>query len=146
MNQFLIFRPVVGMFALTAVVWTWMYALRVPYILRRRIDLQAVSTPETMSAVMPPRLHNPSNNLKNLFELPVVFYALCIALFVMGWVDGLYLQAAWAFAGLRVLHSLVHCTINRVSLRFATYFLSSLVLWGMVARFGVQVFGKAIVA
>lgn len=136
----LILQPVAGMFLLTAVVWAWMYALRLPYILRSGMDLQKVSTPESLNAVIPARLNNPSNNLKNLFELPVVFYALCILLYVTGKVDAVYLGMAWAFFALRVVHSLVHCVFNRVSWRFATYFLGSLVLWGMVARFAMGIF------
>jgi hypothetical protein len=128
------------MFLLTAVVWAWMYALRLPFILRSGMDLQAVSTPEKLSAAIPDRLNNPSNNLKNLFELPVVFYALCVILFVTGRVDPVQLKAAWIFVGCRVAHSLVHCTFNWVSWRFATYFLGSVVLWGMAARFGLQIF------
>ncbi|NML17960.1 hypothetical protein HHL10_23605 [Azohydromonas sp. G-1-1-14] len=128
------------MFTLTAVVWVWMYALRLPYILRSRIELQSVATSETLHAALPARLNLPSHNLKNLFELPVVFYALCILLFVTGRVDDFYLYGAWVFVVLRVLHSLVHCTVNRVSWRFAAYFLSSLVLWMMVGRFGFQAF------
>ena len=141
MNPILILQPVACMFVLTGLVWAWMYALRLPYILRSRVDLQSVATPETLNAVVPARLNNPSNNLKNLFELPVVFYALCTLLFVTGRVDGFYIGAAWVFVVFRVLHSLVHCTVNRVSWRFAAYFLSSLVLWIMVGRFALAVLG-----
>jgi hypothetical protein len=139
MDQQLILQPVAAMFLLTAAVWAFMYARRLPFILRNGIDPQSISTPELLNARIPAPINHASNNLKNLFELPVVFYALCTALVVAGHVDTLYLQAAWAFVGIRAAHSLVHCTVNVVSLRFTAYFLSSLVLWFMVVRFALAV-------
>lgn len=134
MDQQLILQPVVALFLLTAVVWTYMYARRLSFILANNIDPQSIATPEQLNARLPASINNASNNLKNLFELPVVFYALCAVLLVTQNVDGVFLYSAWAFWGLRVLHSLVHCTVNIVNLRFAAYFLSSLVLWFMVLR------------
>ncbi len=64
--------------------------------------------------ILPASVNHASNNLKNLFELPVVFYALCAVLLVSQSVDAVYLYCAWAFVGLRVLHSLIHCTVNIV--------------------------------
>jgi hypothetical protein len=81
---------------------------------------------------------NPSDNLRNLFELPVIFYALALYLYVAGRVDSPYLSMAWIFVVLRILHSLVHCTFNKVLLRFGIYVVSALVLWAMVLRALVQ--------
>ena len=76
-------------------------------------------------------------NLRNLFELPVLFYALCLLLMQQGLaqpVEVLDVQLAWAFVGFRALHSLVQCTVNIVNARFAFYALSSIALWVMLAR------------
>lgn len=139
MDQQLILQPVAVMFLLTAAVWAYMYARRLPFILRNGIDPQSIASPELLNARLPAPINQASNNLKNLFELPVVFYALCALLVVAARVDTLYLQAAWVFVGLRAAHSLVHCTVNIVNLRFTAYFLSSLVLWFMVGRFALAV-------
>jgi hypothetical protein len=77
---------------------------------------------------------NPSDNLKNLFELPVIFYAAVLYLYVTRQVDALHLGAAWIFFAFRVLHSVVHCTFNHIKLRFFLYLVSSLALWLMVIR------------
>jgi hypothetical protein len=77
---------------------------------------------------------NPSDNFKNLFEIPVIFYALATYLLVTGQVDGIYLAAAWVFVGFRVLHSLVHCTVNIVMLRFYLYLASTLAVWFIAGR------------
>lgn len=139
MDPSLILQPVVAMFVLTGLVWTYMYVRRLSFIFSHKINPQSLATPEQLAVVIPAHISAPSNNLKNLFELPVVFYALCVMLFVTGSVDSIHLYCAWAFVLLRALHSGIHCFINRVSLRFVAYLLSSLVLWGMVARVALAV-------
>ena len=90
--------------------------------------------PEKGAALFPEQVNWPAYNLKNLFELPVLFYALCLYLYVSQSVDPVFVWSGWAYVGLRAAHSLVHCTVNIVKLRFAAYLLSSLVLWFMVVR------------
>lgn len=134
MHQQLILQPVVSLFLLTGIVWAFMYARRLTFVLGNRIDPQSIATPEQLNARLPAGINNSSNNLKNLFELPVVFYALCAFLLLSQKVDEVFLYSAWAYVGLRAIHSLIHCTVNIVNFRFAAYFLSSLVLWFMVVR------------
>jgi hypothetical protein len=82
-----------------------------------------------------------SDNLKNLFEVPVIFYALALYLFVTKQVDELYVGAAWIFVVFRVLHSALHCTFNLVILRFYLYLCASLAVWFMAARAAMAYFG-----
>jgi hypothetical protein len=140
MNQQLILQPVMAMFLLTGLVWALMYARRIRYTLVNHIDPQSLATPEFLNARIPVAINNPSNNLKNLFELPVIFYALCAFLLLTHRVDQAYLTCAWAFVALRFVHSVIHCTINIVNLRFAAYFLSSIALWVMVVRMAAGLF------
>jgi hypothetical protein len=141
MNQQLLLQPVVALFIVTGIVWAIMYVRRLSFMFANQIDPQSVATPESMATALPAHINNASNNLKNLFELPVVFYALCAFLLLTQRVDALFLNAAWAYVGLRALHSLIHCTVNTVKFRFTAYFLSSLVLWFMVVRLALAVFG-----
>jgi hypothetical protein len=138
MNQQLILHPVIVMFILTGAVWLFMYIRRLVYILGNKIDPQSVATPELLNSRIPADINSPSNNLKNLFELPVLFYALCLVLVLTQRVDEAYLYAAWTYVGLRILHSAVHCTVNIVMWRFIVYASSSLVLWLMVIRLALQ--------
>jgi hypothetical protein len=126
--------PMLCMMGLTAAVWLFMYVRRLGYMLGHGIDAQQVSSPQKMAELIPEAVERPANNLRNLFELPVLFYALCLMLAQQGWIDALDVQLAWAFVGLRALHSLVHCTFNYVNARFAFYALSSIVLWALLAR------------
>ena len=87
-------------------------------------------------------MSNPSDNLKNLFEIPVLFYALALYLFVTNHVDDTYVSAAWIFVAFRVFHSAVHCTVNIVTLRFYLYLASTLALWFMAIRAALSHIGS----
>jgi hypothetical protein len=132
-----IVQPALALMFLTMVVWIYMYIMRIGYIRQHGINPDTINSPEQLNAALPDRVNAPSNNLKNLFELPVIFYTICGWLVAIGNTDGLFVRLAWSYVALRVLHSLIHCTINRVIWRFSVYLLSSLVLWFMVIRFAL---------
>jgi len=129
-----IFEPFVGMLFLTFTVWVVMYIRRINFLVTNKINAQRLTTPERSAQIIPEEISYPAYNLKNLFELPVVFYALCLYLFATGNVDSVNVTAAWVFFGFRVVHSLIHCTKNVVMLRFHAYLISSVALWFMVVR------------
>jgi hypothetical protein len=136
-NQARIFLPFVGTMLLTLVVWVYMYARRIPFILRSKLTPRQL-TPMELARLSPPEVANPSDNLKNLFELPTLFYAVVLYLYATQQVDDAYLVAAWIFFAFRVLHSTVHCTFNLITLRFWLYAVSALALWYMVLRIAVR--------
>ena len=129
-----IFLPFLLMMALTILVWLYMYYHRLTYISRNKVDPETLKSGITAQTELPANLVDPSNNLKNLFEIPVLFYVLCLYLFVTGSVDSLYVTCAWLFFVFRALHSAVHCTVNIVKLRFGVYAASTIVLWFMIVR------------
>lgn len=129
-----ILAPFLGLMLLTALVWTYMYVRRLAYIKTQKIPPQELTTPEKAAKLLPEPVALPANNLRNLLELPVLFYALCLFLYVTGWADALHVASAWLFVALRVVHSAIHCTVNIVMLRFLSYFAAALVLWFMLAR------------
>jgi len=133
MDQSSIFGPFFAMLGLTLAVWVYMYARRISWIHANDIQPDQL-TPGAMARLAPPEISNPSDNLKNLFEMPVLFYAVALYLYVTDRVDPAYLAAAWVFVAFRILHSLVHCTFNKVMLRFNLYLISSLALWYLGIR------------
>lgn len=133
MEQTAIFAPFFSMMLLTLVVWLYMYVRRIVFLNAQDIEPNEL-TPLKLAEISPPAVANPSDNLKNLFEMPVLFYALALYLFVTAQVDGVYLLAAWVFVAFRALHSAVHCTVNIVLLRFTLYAISSLALWFVLLR------------
>jgi hypothetical protein len=133
MDQTEIFRPFFATMVLTLVVWVYMYGRRLPFIFSGGLDPKQM-TPLELARISPPQVSNPSDNLKNLFELPTVFYVVVFYIYVTNQVDWAYLWAAWGFFVFRALHSAVHCTFNSIPLRFALYVISAGALWFIVLR------------
>ena len=129
-----IFQPMLGVMALTAAVWFYLYAVRIPAMKMARRPVQTYTSPDRVTDILPEEANFPANNFRNLFELPVLFYALCLYLFVAGKVDAYYVNAAWVFFGFRAAHSVVHCTFNRVIIRFWLYCGGAVALFFMLFR------------
>jgi len=129
-----ILKPAVLLMAWTMVMWLWMYATRIPAMGKAGVDPdQLVNDPEvTLDRTLPPQVQWKAHNYNHLHEAPTVFYAVAIVLAILGQGDGLNAQLAWAYLGLRVLHSLVQATVNKVIVRFAVFALSSLVLAALI--------------
>jgi hypothetical protein len=127
MNPHLIYWPAIALVALTLVVWLRMYFMRIGQMKRERIHPQAVAT----SAQAAARLTDSraADNFRNLFELPVLFYAAVLLAAQTGQVGTTTLALAWAFAVLRIAHSAIQCTYNKVLHRFWVYFSGGVVLW-----------------
>ena len=85
-HQTEIFGPLLAMMGLTLAVWLFMFARRIPFI--RSLGDVDLSVPGELARLSPASVSNPSDNLKNLFELPVLFYAICLYLYAAGKVDG----------------------------------------------------------
>lgn len=134
MEQSAIFGPFFAMIFLTLVVWVYMYIRRIAFINRNKISPADLARSGALAELSPAAVNNPSDNLKNLFELPVIFYALVLYLFVTKQVDTVYVLAAWIFVVFRVLHSVVHCTFNLIMLRFYLYLVAALALWFIAIR------------
>jgi len=138
-NQQRIFGPFFVQMMLTVTVLMYMAFKRLTFIssqkniqIRKRGELERLS---------PPSVSNPSDNLKNLFEMPVLFYALCIYLFITQQVDTYYVLAAWIFVFFRILHSIMHCTLNIIMIRFYLYLASCMALFYIGFRSMVNHFG-----
>ena len=143
MAQQAIFGPFFAMMILTLVVWGYMYVRRIHFIKTTKLSPNDLAVPGELARLSPAAVSNPSDNLKNLFELPVLFYAFALYLFATGQVDAAYVYAGWIFAGFRALHSAVHCTFNLVMLRFWLYAISAAALWFMMIRAALRHFGAS---
>ena len=132
--QSAIFGPFLAAIALTFAVWVFMYVRRIRFINQSGLTPAQLAVPGALAEASPAEVSNPSDNLKNLFEMPVLFYALALYLFTTGQVDGIHVAAGWVFVAFRAAHSAVHCTVNPVMLRFTLYLISSLAVWLIAAR------------
>jgi hypothetical protein len=133
-QQEAIFGPVLGTIILTLIVWVYMYSKRIPFLQNCGIPLEQLVKPGELARLSPPAVNNPSDNLKNLFEIPVLFYVLALYLFATKQVDNGYVNAAWVFFIFRVLHSLIHCTYNTIMHRFYAYAIATLAVGYMTLR------------
>jgi hypothetical protein len=131
-------QPALAMVGLTFVVWCYMYFKRLRFIRVHSIDPQSVAT-RALGAKSLAEVAAPSDNLMNLFEMPVLFYFLIALLMLTNQASEGFVTAAWIYVALRVVHSFIHCTYNRVLQRFLVYAASSLLLWGMWAAFALKV-------
>ncbi|MCL6751336.1 MAPEG family protein [Nostoc sp. CCCryo 231-06] len=134
MTQNEVFGPFFATVFLTLLVWVYMYIRRIGFITSQKIRPQDLAAPGTLVHIWPPSVSNPSDNLKNLFEIPVLFYVLVLYLFITKQVDAIYVNAAWVFVGFRALHSIVHCTFNLIMLRFYLYLFATLAVWFIAIR------------
>ena len=131
MDSNAIWWPAVAMVVLTCVVWWRMYFVRIGQMKRERIHPQSVATSAQAAAKLTDS--RVADNFRNLFELPVLFYlALAVAAHAR-LADVVVLALAWLFVGLRVAHSLIQCTYNKVMHRFYVYFAGALALWALWA-------------
>ncbi len=143
MTQQVIFQPFFAMMLVTFAVWVFMYQRRTSFLVQEKIDLRKVDTPAKMDVEIRGDVNLPAYALKNQFELPVIFYAVCLYLYATSTVDALYVAAAWLFVAGRAVHAVIYCSYNAVMHRFIVYFTSALVLWVMVLRAGITAFSPA---
>lgn len=129
-----ILQPVVALAAWTMLMWLWMYATRIPAMQKARVDPQSLaSTPgASLDAVLPVEVQWKAKNFNHLHEAPTVFYAVALVLALLDAGEGLALWLGWTYVAIRVVHSLLQATINRIVLRFLVFNLSQLVLLGLI--------------
>ena len=137
-----ILKPAVALMIWTMVMWAWMYATRIPAMVRMKVDSdRIVRDPQaTLDHLLPPEIQWKAHNYNHLHEAPTVFYAVAIVLAIVGQGDGLNAVLGWLYVALRVIHSLVQATANKVTLRFALFVLSSLVLIALIVHAAIAVF------
>jgi hypothetical protein len=137
-----ILQPVVALAAWTMVMWFWLYGTRIPALNAAKVDPEElVNDPAlTLDNVLPAQVQWKAHNYNHLHEAPTVFYAVAVVLAIIGQGDGLNAQAGWAYVVLRVIHSIIQATVNKVNLRFGVFALSSFCLMFLVARAAMAMF------
>jgi hypothetical protein len=138
MTQTDILLPIAAMMLLIIFVAARMLRDRMREMRERRIHPDRVSSSSQMNALL--LNTRASDNYKNLFEMPVLFYVLCLALYATESANEFYLAAAWVYVALRVVHSLIHLTHNKVLQRFAVFAASAVLLAGMWTCFALTLY------
>lgn len=135
-----ILQPVFVVGLLTLVMSLWMFATRIPTMKKLGIDPQKGQDTIKLRELLPKEITRISNNYNHLFEQPTLFYTVALSIAVLGHVDTLHVMCAWAYAILRIGHSLVQATIDIVLIRFVLFLLSWVALAIMIVREALAVF------
>ena len=125
-----------AMALLVAIVAVRMLLARIAEMKANRVHPQAVATSRQMAE----KLHKTqaADNYRNLFEMPVLFYALCALLIATSKADAFFVWGAWVFVVLRYVHSYIHVSYNKVMHRLAAFASSGAVLAVLWVRFAFQ--------
>lgn len=137
-----ILKPVAVLAGWTMLMWLWMYVTRIPAMQKANIDLGKLTggTGKDLDGVLPAEVQWKAHNYNHLHEAPTVFYAVALLLAIIGQGDGLNAKLAWAYVGLRVLHSLIQVTVNKIPMRFGVFALSSIALIALTTHAILTVF------
>ena len=131
--------PVLALAGWTFVMWLWMYATRIPAIQKARVDMAELSR-TGKKLELPPEVSRVADNYNHLHEQPTLFYAIALAAQLAGAADPTNVALAWAYVGLRVVHSFAQATRNVIPVRFTVFSLGSLVLLALLVRTAVLAF------
>lgn len=129
-----LFLPVLAQVGLTIVVYVALgvaksRAAKAQAVDRERAALHADAWPESVLKI--------NNNLRNQFEVPVLFYVVCFVLVAVGTTGALVQVLAWLFVACRAVHAWIHTRSNYVPARrrvFMAGVVIVLVLW-LIALF-----------
>jgi hypothetical protein len=130
------FWPAFAMVLLTFAVMIRMLTNRIAQMKANKIHPQSISTSAAVSAKM--QDSRAADNFRNLFETPVLFYAAMVFALCLQTKSHLLLVLAWLYVALRVIHSLIQCSYNKVMHRFYVFFAS---VWVVLAIWAVLALG-----
>lgn len=133
-------QPVIALVLWTFVMWTWMYATRIPAIQKSGMKMDPTVPRGGQMNELPASVRWKADNYNHLFEQPTLFYAVGLTLAMVGDVTQASISLAWTYVALRVVHSVFQATINKIEVRFAIFTISSLVLLVLTIRAAMAVF------
>ncbi len=134
--------PVVALVAWSLIVMLWMVATRLPAMRKAGISLSSAppgSRGSQLDGVLPDQAQWKAHNYNHLMEQPTLFYAIAITLALMDMGDGVNYWLAWGYVVLRVLHSIVQTTVNRLMYRTPLWVLASLCLIALTVHASMRV-------
>jgi hypothetical protein len=139
-QRFALLEPVFALAAWTAVILMLVAFRRLRAGFAKQVHPREFALGE--SAKVPPLIALANRNYMNLLELPVLFYVVCLAAVVAAVASPVLYVLAWSYVALRIVHSLIHVTYNRVMHRFAAFAASNAVLIGMWVVLGASLLSR----
>lgn len=139
-TNFQLIQPIVALVIWSLVMWLWLYATRLPAVAAMKMEMDSNAPAGEQMAQLPPRVRWKADNYNHLMEQPTIFYAIVLSLAFLGAATETNIYCAWAYVGLRVLHSFVQVLVNKIELRFTIFFLSNIPLAILVFNAASAVF------
>lgn len=127
--------PLIALVGLTAFVWLLMVVVRNATILR------GITNADYYTAYQPSRhppewVERPARVFNNLFQVPMLFYVVCLLMMITGRVDERQITFAWIYVATRALHAVIYIGWNYVPYRFGAWLASCITLGVIWFRFG----------
>jgi hypothetical protein len=135
-----ILSPLIALVLWSFVMWAWLYATRIPAIIKNRIVYDPRRPNDEFIRQLPPHVRWKSDNYNNLMEQPTLFYAVALTLAFVGAGDDLNNILAWLYVVIRIAHSLVQAMLNVIEIRFGIFMAGSLVLLVLTLRAAAVIF------
>ena len=125
-----IFAPAIVLVLWSLLMLVWLAATRLPAMTKAGIPVMTIvgSRGVNLEGVVPDPVNWKAHNYAHLMEQPTLFYVTVVILALVGAGEGLNLQLAWAYVALRMVHSVVQATWNRVAVRFTLFLLATAAL------------------
>lgn len=134
--------PVVALVAWTLLIMVWMVISRFAEFKRLGVTLGKIppgSRGVDLEGRANPQAQWKSHNYNHLMEQPTIFYAIALTIALMGMGYGVNYWLAWGYVGLRIIHSLIQCTVNVVRYRLAVFALATICLLGLTVHAGMRI-------
>lgn len=137
-----ILKPIVALIGWSLVMLVWLVATRLPAMKAAGIDMSTLVGGSRTDAdrALAASAQWKAHNYNHLMEQPTLFYAVCLVIAFTGTGNGINAWIAWGYVGLRVVHSLIQATSNRVQYRFVAFGLSTLCLVALALHAAIAVF------
>ena len=130
--------PVVALVSWSIVMFFWLAIARAPQLKGRKIPEGTRGA--DLEREQPGQANWPAHNYQHLMEQPTIFYAIVLALVLMGFDGRINVYLAWGYVGFRILHSIWQATINIVPVRFVLFLLSTLCLVALTIHAAIFLF------
>ncbi len=134
--------PTFVLVGLVFAVWITLFVQRFGHMKRHPPTAESFADGEAAMRYFRP-VEMPANNLANLFEMPVLYFALVPLLLITHHGDHIQVLLAWIYVGLRIVHSIIHVGPNKVMPRFLAYLASCIALSAMWIGFAIDMAGAA---
>ncbi len=125
MNSNLIFWPVLAQMVLTIIAFVLLGARKTKALKADEVDMTKAALDND---AWPESVLKVSNNIRNQFQLPLMFYVVCLVFFSLNAVNIVVLSLAWAFVISRIIHAWIHMGSNYVPARFRVFLIGFVIL------------------